>query len=124
MNLSRKRVPREMYLLGRYLKSLRQDFGLNMHEVARRSTLTPSYISKVESGEVFQTISIQALAKFSRVYNIPIQAVLERAEFIDEDADGLPGLSAYLKAKHRAPHQAVQEMELAWEIIKKKYLLS
>ena len=114
---------RNMLLLGQYLKSMRQDFGISMHEVARRTSLTPSYISKIETGAVFQSITVQILQQFSNAYNVPVQLILERAGFIEENPDGLPALGAYLKAKHRAPHQAVQEMELAWEIIKKKYLL-
>ncbi|MBI2462915.1 MAG: helix-turn-helix transcriptional regulator [Candidatus Spechtbacteria bacterium] len=114
---------RNMQLLGQYLKSLRLDFGLSMHEIARRTSLTPSYISKIESGAVFQSITVQTLQEFAKAYNLPVQLILERAGFIEESADGLPALGAYLKSKHRAPHQAVQEMELAWEIIKKKYLL-
>lgn len=124
MKLSRRKTSKEMVTLGEYLKSLRQDFGLSMHEVARRSTLTPSYISKIESGEVFQTIGIQTLIEFTHVYNVPLLSLIERAGFIEENEDGLPGFTAYLKAKYRAPHQAVQEMELAWEIIRKKYRIS
>lgn len=110
-----------MQSLGDYLRRVRADFGISMHEVARRTNLTPSYISKVESGVVFQSISAHALAEFSHCYNIPVNLILEKAGLIPESEDDLPGLAPYLRLKYKAPHQAVQEMEIAWEIVKKKY---
>lgn len=115
------KTPREMKNLSDYLKRVRLDLGLSMHEVARRTSLTPSFISKLESGTVFQTINAQALVEFSRCYSIPVQTILERAGFLPPSEDELPGLGTYLRLKYKAPHQAGQEMEIAWEITKKKY---
>src|SRR3989338_2036001 len=111
----------QMAALGKYIKMLREELGLSMHEVSRRSALTPSYISKVEAGNVFKTISAHALMEFSRAYNIPIQIILERMGLMEQD-DELPGLTSYLKLKYKAPLRAVQEMEIAWAIIREKYM--
>jgi hypothetical protein len=46
---------------------------------------------------------------------------MERAGFIPENEDELPGLASYLRLKYKTPHQATQEMEIAWHIIKQKY---
>lgn len=115
------KIPKEMRDLGDYLKRVRTDLGLSMHEVARRSTLTPSYISKIENGATFQTISAHGLIEFSKCYNMPVLVILEKAGFIPESEDDLPGLAPYLRLKYKTPHLAVQEMEIAWEIVKKKY---
>src|SRR3989338_8612901 len=112
---------REMKLLGAYLRGMRNDFGLSIHEVARRTGLSTSFLSKLENGVAFQSVTVQTLIALSSAYRLPIQVILERAGFVEENPDGLPGLGAYLKAKYRVPHQAVQDMELAWEIVKKKY---
>lgn len=117
----RNKIPKEMAALGEYLKKMRADLGISMHEVARRTTLTPSYISKIENGATFQTISMHGLVEFSKAYNIPPHIILERSGFIPENEDELPGLSSYLRLKYKTPYQAVQEMEIVWEIIKKKY---
>jgi len=117
-------ISREMKQLGDYLKRMRMDLGLSMHEVARRTSLNPSFISKLESGKVFQTISAQALVEFSHCYNIPVQTILERAGLLPESEDELPGLGTYLRLKYKAPAVAGQEMEIAWEIVKKKYGIS
>lgn len=118
---TKNRIPREMLNLGEYLKSMRSDLGLSMHEVARRTELTPSYISKIENGATFQTISTNGLIEFSKAYNIPPHIILERAGFIPESEDELPGFASYLRLKYKAPQQVVQEMEIAWDIVKKKY---
>lgn len=110
-----------MKQLGDYLKRIRVDLGLSMHEVARRTSLTPSFISKLESGAVFQSISAQALVEFSRCYSIPVNTILERSGLLPASEDELPGLGTYLRLKYKAPQQATQEMEIAWEIVRKKY---
>ncbi len=110
-----------MQVLGQYLKRVRTDLGLSMHEVARRTTLTPSYISKIESGNTFQTISAHGLVEFAKCYGIPPSVILEQAGFVPQGEDELPGLGTYLRLKYKAPHQAAQEMEIAWSIIKQKY---
>ena len=113
-----------MKQLGEYLKRIRLDLGLSMHEVARRTSLNPSFISKLESGAVFQTISAQALIEFSRCYSMPVQTILERAGLLPESEDELPGFGTYLRLKYKAPQVAAQEMEIAWEIVKKKYSIN
>lgn len=111
-----------MYELGKYLKNLREDLGLSMHEVARRSSLTPSYISKIESGNVFKTVGVQALVEFSKVYNIPPGLIIEKMNLTEREEDELPGLAPYLRIKYGATANAVQEMEIAWRIVKEKHM--
>ncbi len=115
-----KKTPNQMANLGIFLKNLRQELGLSMHEAARRSGLSPSYISKIESGNVFKSITVWAIVKFSKIYGIPVNNLLEKAGFLEKQ-DELPGLSIYLRLKYDVPFQAVKDMEIAWEIIKKKY---
>ncbi len=112
-----------MQLLGQHLRSLRNDMGLSIHEVARRTGLSPSFISKIETN-AFQSITVHALLSLTETYRVPPQVVLEQAGLLEASADGLPDLTLYLKAKYHAPHQATQDMDLAWEIVKKKYLIS
>lgn len=115
------KTSREMKNLAEYLKRIRLDLGLSMHEVARRTSLTPSFISKLENGAVFQTISAQALVEFSRCYSMPVNVILERTGLLPQSEDELPGLGTYLRLKYKAPQEAAHEMEIAWEIVRKKY---
>jgi len=116
---SHKNSSPEIVKLGGYLKKLRNEMGLSIHDVAKTSRLTAGYISRLENGQ-FKTITAESLVKFSGAYNIPIDLMLERAG-LTEKQDDLPGLSTYLKLKYDAPFPAIQEMEIAWEIIEKKY---
>ena len=115
------KVPKEMRDLGDYLRRVRTDLGLSMHEVARRTTLTPSYISKMEAGNTFQTISAHGLVEFSKCYNIPPSLILEKSGLVPVSEDDLPGLAPYLRLKYKAAQQATADMQIAWEVIKKKY---
>lgn len=112
-----------MQLLGQHLRSLRNDMGMSIHEVARRTALSPSFISKIETN-AFQSITVQALLALTATYKVPFQVVLENSGLLEASPDGLPDLALFLKAKYHAPHQATQDMDLAWEIVKKKYLIS
>lgn len=116
----RGRLPK-MQRLGSYLKKIRKELGFSMHEVSRKSSLTPSYISKIEAGSVFKSINVDALISFSSVYGIPVIAILEESGFLEKSNDDLPGFATYLKIKYKLPHQAVRDMEIAKEIIEKKY---
>lgn len=113
--------PSKMQKLGRYLKNLREELGLSMRGVAKKGNLTPGYISKIEAGNVFKSINADALVNFSRAYEIPVIAILEEAGFLEKSKDDLPNLAAYLKIKYKLPYRAVRDMEIAKEIIEKKY---
>ncbi len=106
--------------LGRYLKRLREELNLSMHDVAKKTDLTAGYISKIEAGNTFKSININSLIAFSKVYNIPIIALLEEAGFLKKQ-DDLPELSTYLKTKYDLSPQAIRNIEIFKEFIEKKY---
>jgi len=116
-----KIVPYEMGKLGAYLKQLRREAGLSIRSAAKKSEITPSFLSKIEAADTFSTISIQTLLKLSKTYNIPPISILKEAGFIDSDEYDLPELSQYLRAKYGLPPQAIRDMEMAKEIVDKKY---
>ena len=116
-----KTIPYEMKKLGTYLKQLREEVGLSIREVARKSEMAPSYLFKIEKGDTFSTLSIHTLLKLSKFYNIPIGALLKEAGLIDSDEYELPDLPQYLRAKYHFSPQAIRDMEMAKEIVDKKY---
>lgn len=112
----------QMKKLGQYLRTLRKELGFSMYEVARRSNLTPSYISKIEKGNNFSSITIKTLVNFSKVYDIPIISILEKAGFTKGGfKNGLPQLNAFLKIRYDFSPQQVRDMLTAFEIVEKKY---
>ncbi|MDP1538863.1 MAG: helix-turn-helix transcriptional regulator [bacterium] len=116
-----KTIPYEMKKLGTYLKQLREEAGLSIREVARKSEMAPSYLFKIEKGDTFLTLSIHTLLKLSKFYNIPIGALLKEAGLVDSDEYELPDFLQYLRAKYYLSPQAIRDMEMAKEIVDKKY---
>jgi len=116
-----KIIPYEIKKLGIYLKQLRKESELSIREVAKKSELAPSYLFKIEKGDTFSTLSIHTLLKLSKFYNIPIGALLKEAGLVDIDEYELPDLPQYLRAKYHLSPQAIRDMEMAKEIVDKKY---
>ena len=116
-----KRIPYEMKKLGTYLKQLREEAGLSIREVTRKSGMAPSYLFKIEKGDTFSTLSIHTLLKLSKFYNLPIGALLKEASLVDSDEYEFPDLPQYLRAKYHLSPQAIRDMEMAKEIVEKKY---
>ena len=116
-----KTIPYEMKKLGTELKQLRKETGFSIREVARKSGLAPSYLFKIEKGKTFSTLSIHTILKLSKFYNIPIGALLKEAGLISRDEYDLPEFSQYLRAKFKLSPQSIRDMEMAKEIVDKKY---
>ena len=114
-------VSYEMKNLGEYLKALREEAGFSIREAAQKSEVAPSYLSKLEAGDTFSTITVQTLIKLSKAYNIPPIAILKEVGLIDSDEYDLPDFSQYLRAKYHLSAQAIRDMEFAKEIVEKKY---
>lgn len=83
--------------------------------------MAPSYLAKIETGNVFKTIGVETLVKLSKYYTIPVSAMLKEAGFIDTYDNDLPELSLYLRVRYRLSPQAIRDMEMAKEIVDKKY---
>ena len=116
-----KTIPYEMKKLGIYLKQLREEAGLSVRGAAGKSGMAPSYLFKVEKGDTFSTLSIHTLLKLSKFYNIPIGALLKEAGLVDYSEYELPEFPQYLRAKYHLSPQAIRDMEMAKEIVEKKY---
>ena len=117
----RKVVSYEMKTLGKYLKTLREEAGFSIREAAQKSEIAPSYLSKIEAGDTFSTITVQTLIKFSKTYDVPPIAILKEAGLIDSDEYDLPDFPQYLRAKYHLSPQAIRDLEFAKEIVEKKY---
>lgn len=119
--MTRKNISYEISKLGKYLKQLREEQNVSIRAVAQKCQMAPSYLAKVETGKFFKTISIETVVKLSRYYGIPVSAMLKEAGFIDGYEDDLPDLYLYLRTKYRLSPQAIRDMEMAKEIVDRKY---
>lgn len=121
MPTPKKYISYEITKLGKYLGQLRKEQGLSIRSVAKSCSIAPSYLAKIEIGDTFKTIGIANLVKFSKFYGIPVSSMLKEANFIDSYESDLPELSQYLRAKYQLSPQAIRDMEMAKEIVDKKY---
>lgn len=119
--MPKKNISYEITKLGKYLKELRQEQGLSIRSVAKSCGVAPSYLANIEAGETYKTIGVETLVKLSKFYGIPASAMLKEAGFINSHDDGLPELAQYLRAKYQLSPQAIRDLEMAKELVDRKY---
>lgn len=107
--------------LGKYLLELRREQGVSIRHAARQCEIAPSYMAKIEAGDTYKTIGLDTIVKLSKFYGIPVSAMLKEAGFIESYESDLPELAQYLRVKYQLSPQAVRDMEMAKEIVDKKY---
>ncbi|MCK5332627.1 helix-turn-helix transcriptional regulator [Candidatus Parcubacteria bacterium] len=108
--------------LGQYLKKLRNEQAISIRQVAKKCDISPSYLSKIENGNVFKSISIKTLLSLSEFYRIPIYSILEVSGLIKDNNEVLPNLAQYLRIKYKLSPQAIHDIEIAKEIVDNKYV--
>ena len=121
MPLPYKKNSYEMKKLGTYLARLREEADLSIRDAAKECGISPSYLSKIETGNSFSTLSIHTFLKLSKFYNIPIGALLKEAGLVDSNEYELLDFPQYLQIKYHLSPQAIRDMIMAKEIVDKKY---
>ena len=109
-----------MIKLGKALFSIRKEKGFSVREAAKICGITASYLSKIERGVFFNTIGIQTLIGLAKTYDLPLSHFLQSAEFMENETV-LPDLPQYLRLKYGLSPQGIRDMEMAKEIVIKKY---
>ena len=72
-------------MLGRALKQLRLFHGLKQTELASRLSVSPSYISEIESGQ--KDPSLELIQKYALEFRVPASSVLFFAENVGRPAE-------------------------------------
>ncbi len=116
-----KHIPGEMKRLGAHLSRLRKEKGFSIREASRETMITASFISRLEAGDSFATISLNTLTTLAKAYGVPLLSILKEAGYVEADEYKLPDLPQYLRLKYNLSHQAVRDMEMAKEIVDRKY---
>lgn len=109
-----------MLRLGQALLAVRKEKGFSVREAARICGITPSYLSKIERGIFFHAISVQTLTSLAKTYSLPLTFFLQTAGFIENETS-LPDLPQYLRLKYGLSPQGIRDMEMAKDIVDKKY---
>jgi transcriptional regulator with XRE-family HTH domain len=113
-------IPPEMKKLALSLRNLRTENGFSLREAARNANISPSYLSKIEAGDTFTTIGIKTILSLAKAYNTPLVVILQESGLL-EDESKLPEMPQYLRLKYSLSQQAIRDMEMAKQIVDKKY---
>jgi len=109
-----------MEKLGQALLAIRKEKGFSVREAAKTCGITASYLSKLERGIFFNAVSVQTLVNLARTYDLPLVHLLQSAGFVQNEST-LPDLPQYLRLKHGLSIQGIKDMEMAKEIVERKY---
>lgn len=115
------RPTQELITLGQYLKTLREDLDMSLRKAALSASISPAHLCKIEKGNVFKSLGINVLIRLSRIYDIPLSAILKEGGLIQHSVDDLPELDQYLRSKYSLSPQAIRDLETAKEVVDKKY---
>jgi len=115
--------PNNLAELGTYLKRLRLDLGLSLRHAARLAHISPAHLCKIEQGNNFSSVGLHVILNLARIYKIPVSAILHEGGLIDEVEDHLPSFAHYLRHKYHLSPTAIRDIEMALDVVKKKYAL-
>jgi transcriptional regulator with XRE-family HTH domain len=94
--------------LGSTLRRRRITAGLTLREVAERTGMTISTISRLEVGEI-ETPKPEHLQRLARALDIEIEELYGEAGYLIPE--NLPELAPYLRSKYGLPDQAVAALD-------------
>ncbi len=93
--------------LGTSLRQRRQDLGLSLGQLADRTGLHKSFLSRLESGVVRQP-SADSLQRVAAALSLPETDLFGLLD--DRVRDQLPSLRPYLRAKYDLPDEVIGEI--------------
>lgn len=106
--------------IGTYVKYQREKRGLSLRAYAETTSLTPSYLSRLENGE-YHSVSFTVIDRLAHGFQMPIPEFLKKCQITEELHTSLPDIDFYLREKYQLPTSAVEDMVLFFKFIKEKY---
>lgn len=94
------------------IKSLREDKGLTQEKLAKDSSLTRGYISRLESGEYEDdSPSVKTLRQIAEGLNEPVELILNKAGITQEDYMKTASTPTFLRAKYDLNESQIESVE-------------
>ena len=106
--------------IGTYVKYQREKRGLSLRAYAETTSLTPSYLSRLENGE-YHSVSFAVIDRLAHGFQMPIPEFLKKCQITEELHTPLPDIEFYLREKYQLPTAAVEDMMIFFRFIKEKY---
>lgn len=107
--------------IGDYSRYQREKRGWTLNQLAELTSLTPSFLFRLENGE-YQTVKFDVIQKLASGLQMTVRSLLWKCQLIEsEDASDLPSLEYYLKEKFQFSVEAIDDTKLFLDFIHKKY---
>ncbi|MFZ5438049.1 MAG: helix-turn-helix domain-containing protein [Patescibacteria group bacterium] len=106
--------------IGKYVKYQREKRNWSLQDLAEKTSLTPSYLSRLETG-TYTSPTYVAIESLAHGFGIPVYTFLNKCEIVDEIRIDLPDLDFYLREKFQLPDEALDDIHLFLDFIFKKY---
>lgn len=104
--------------VGERLKELRLERGLSLRDVAAKTGVSDSLLSKMETGRTTKPTQ-ESLNRLALFYEIDPEELWTLAEY--KIASSLPSFTPYLRSRYDLPPEAIDEMRNHFDYIQAKY---
>lgn len=105
--------------LASFIKLIRTKNNLSQGDLARKTGLARSYISRLEDGE-YKSPSLMTLVRLAKGLGIPSETIFNVAGVKVQDSK-LPSFDVYLRTKYNLTEEAIDEVERFLSYIKSQY---
>lgn len=104
--------------LGEFVRRRRESRGFDHYEAERRSGIDHTTWRKLEAGS-YESPSPKTLQAIADTLKVPLDELYLLAGY--KLSGKLPTFTPYLRARYHLPHQAVQELERYFEMLRSFY---
>ena len=105
--------------IGKYVQYQRKKRKISINQFANRIGVTPSFLSRLEKGE-YDSIKLSMVEKMAYGLKMSLIDLLKKIG-INSDKSKLPEIDFYLREKYQFPKEAIDDVKLMIELVKKKY---
>ncbi len=109
----------ERHKLSDELRRLRDADGLTVRRLADLSGLTPSTVSRLETGHI-DSPRPEHLQRLARALDADIEDLYSLAGYLMPE--GLPELAPYLRTKYGMPEQAVAQLDEYFQALRDRWI--
>lgn len=100
------------------LRAHRSRAGMTVRQLAQKSGLTSSTLSRLETGQI-ETPRPEHLQRLARALDVDIEDLYAVAGYLMPE--GLPELRPYLRAKYGLPDQAARQLDEYFQALRDKW---
>lgn len=105
--------------IGQYTHYQREKRGFSLNEFARQTSLTTSFLLRLERGE-YKSVKFDVIEKLASGFQMSIDDFLEKCGIIPSGKKLYP-LDYYFKELYQFPEEAINDLKLFIQLLQLKY---